>query len=251
MKNLCRLILALFFLVSCASRSMEDEKKIQIGRDTYRIGVEYYNAGNDTAALKNLLEAENFIPDDPYLHNSLGLVYLAKKKYKLAQDQFKTALEIKPDYSDAKNNLGVAYLKQEQWDLAIQCFQEVSENLLYPTPEMPMANIGAVYLRQGRIEKAEVYFKKALEIKPDFLWAIHGLASIYIENGYYDLAIRFLHRSLKKDPGAAILHSDLAKVYEALKEYDKAKKAWTIVIKLVPETSSLGREARQHLFEMN
>lgn len=251
MKNTCWLMLALFLLVSCAAKSMEDDKKTQIGRATQRLGEGYYNAGNYTAALKNLLEAETCIPDDPFVHNSLGLVYLAKKKYKLAQDQFQTALDIRPDYSQARNNLGVSYLKQEKWDPAIRCFETVLESLLYPTPEMPMANLGAVYLRQGKREKAETAFKKASEIRPDFLMAIHGLASVYIENGYYDQAVRFLSRSLKKNPGAAILHSDLAKVYEARREYDNARKAWGIVIKLVPENSPLAREAHKRLFEMN
>ena len=49
----------------------------------------------------------------------------------------------------------------------------------------------------------------------------------------------------------AILYSDMAKVYEALKEFDNAKKYWNIVLKIEPDTSPLAREAQKRLFDLN
>ena len=251
MKNLCYLFFALIFLVSCASKNLNTEHKKEIAIATQRLGEEYYNAGKFTAALKNLLEARKVLHNDPYLHNSLGLVYLAKERYDLAENQFKKALNLKPDYIHAKNNLGAAYLKQKKWNLAIQCFKEVLDNLLYATPEIPLSNLGWAYFHQKMYKTAKKYFRKSLEIRPDFLISIHGLASIYIETGYFSMAVDFLHHVLERKPGAAILHSDLAKVYEVLKDFDKARRSWNIVLKLVPETSSLAREAQKRLFELN
>jgi len=65
------------------------------------------------------------------------------------------------------------------------------------------------------------------------------------------MAIDLLLQSLKKNPDAAILHSDLAKIYESLKEFDNAKKSWNIVLKLEPATSPLAREAQKRLFDLN
>ncbi len=251
MKNLFCLLFVFFFLISCASKNINMENKKETAIAIQRVGEEYYNAGDYTAALKNLLDAYKTIPNDPYLHNSLGLVYMAKDRYNLAENHFKKALELKADYVHAKNNLGAAYLRQEKWDLAIDCFKSVSENLLYATPEIPLSNLGWVYFHQKMYKKSKVYFKKSLEIRPDFLFSIHGIASIYIETGYLAQAIDFLHQALKKNPDAAILHSDLAKVYEALKQFDNAKNSWNIVLKLEPETSPLAREAQKRLFELN
>ncbi|NOX33647.1 MAG: tetratricopeptide repeat protein [Deltaproteobacteria bacterium] len=251
MKRLLYLFFALFLLVSCASNNTDTKKAEEIAAATQRLGEEYYNAGKYTAALKNLLEALKTTPDDPYLHNSLGLTYLAKERYELARNQFKKALELKPDYINAKNNLGAAYLKQKKWNLAIRCFEEVSQNLLYATPEMPLSNLGWAYFNQKMFKKAKSYFLKSLEIRPDFLIAVHGLASIYLKTGYPTQAVDFLHHELQRSPAAAILHSDLAKAYEALKDFDKAKKSWNVVLKLVPETSPLSREAQKRLFRLN
>ena len=96
-----------------------------------------------------------------------------------------------------------------------------------------------------------MYFTQSLEIRPDFLIAIHGIASIYIETRYYSQAIDYLHNELKKNPAAAIIHSDMAKAYEGLKDFDQAKRSWDTVLKLVPETSPLAREAQKRLSMLN
>ena len=251
MKNLICLFFAFFFLISCATKNTDIGNKKEIAVAAQGRGEGYYNSGQYTAALKQLLEAYKTIPNDPYLNNSLGLVYMAKNRDDLAETHFKKALNLKPDYIQAKNHLGATYLRQKKWKLAIQCFEEISENLLYATPEMPLSNLGWVYFHQEMYGKAKTYFEKSLEIRPNFLFAVHGLASIYIETARYTVAKNFLHHALVKNPGAAILHSDLAKVYEALNEFNKAKKSWEVVLKLVPDTSPLARQAEKRLFELN
>ena len=202
MKHLICLFFSLMFLVSCASKNTDIADKKEIAIATQRLGEEYYNAGQYTAALKKLLEAYETLPNDPYLHNSLGLVYLAKGRYDLAEKSFKKALRLKPGYIRAKNNLGATYLKQKKWDEAIQCFEDISENLLYATPEMPLCNLGWAYFHKKMFRKSELYFTKALEIRPHFLYAVHGMASLYIETGAYHEAIAYIHHALEKNPSA-------------------------------------------------
>ena len=251
MKKISCVLFVFLFLISCASKNTDSKKEIEIAMKTRDLGETYYNSGKYTIALKTLLEAYKTIPDDPYLNNSLGLVYLAKKRTGQAEDYFKTALELKPDYVQAKNNLGAVYLKQKKWGAAIKCFKQVADNLLYATPENPLSNLGWAYFHQQMYKQAKRYFQQALDIQPDFLIAIHGIASIYIQTEDYKKAIEFLHYKLKMNPGAAILHSDLAKAYEKIEAYDQAKKSWGVVLKLVPSTSFLAREAQQRLSRFN
>jgi len=251
MKKFICLIFVFLFLISCASKNNSIEKKKEIAKATQRLGEEYYNSGRYSVALKNLLEAYEVIPDDSFLNNSLGLVYLAKERYDLAETHFNKALTLKPSYIDAKNNLGAAYLKQKKWDQAIACFEAVTTSLLYTTPEVPLSNLGWAYFHQRMYAKATLYFNKALEIRPNFLIALHGMASIYIETGHPSQAIELLLRRLEKNPSAAILHSDLAKAYEASNDFTRARQYWKTVLKLVPETSPLAREAQKKLFGYN
>lgn len=243
------ILILIFSLISCASQtqSVTPAEKKDIAVATQRVGEEFYNSGNYALALKNLLEAYKTIPDDPYLNNSLGLVYLSKDRFDLAEYHFKKALENKTDYIDAKNNLGAAYLKQEKWTLAIKCFEEVSDSLTYGFPEIPFSNLGWSYLNQKKYEKAKSYFNTSLQINPNFLNSIHGLASLYIETKAYPQAIDLLKQELKKNPAAAILHVDMAKACEGIKDIQTAKKSWETVLKLAPENSQLYKEAKTKL----
>ena len=212
-------MLCMIMIASCAVHNKPGKGKKQIAIATQLLGEQYYNAGQYTAALKNLLEAYKTIPDDPYLNNSLGLVYLAKDRYELARQKFQRALELKPDYALARNNLGAALLKEKKWEPAIKCFKQVANNLLYATPEIPLSNLGWAYFHQQMYKKAVKYFKKSLELRPGFLVAIHGLATTFIVSGSPESAVRLLTHAIKNNPEAAILYSDAAKAYEALKEF--------------------------------
>lgn len=240
----------LFFLSSCASKNIDTQQEVKIARATMRLGQEYYNAGNYTAALKTLLESQKTIPDDPDLNNSLGLVYLAKERYNLAEEHLKKALKEKKDFIEAKNNLGAVYLKMEKWDTAITYFEEVSRDLLYPSPEIPLSNLGWAYFHQGLYKQSRYYFDEALMNNPEYLVAFHGIASILIQTKQYDKAQEMLHYQLKKQPGAAILHSDLARIYEEIKQYKQARRSWNLVLKLAAPNSSLARDAQKKLLEL-
>ncbi len=237
-------------LFSCAT-SGDSQKKIKIAQAVKKEGDVFQSQGNYTAALTKFLEAEKTIPRDPYLQNSLGLAYMGKKRYELAVGAFQKALALKTDYIEAINNIGAAYLRQKKWDTAISQFQKVLENLIYPTPHYPLNNLGWAYLGKKDFPKAQTYFYKALEEKPWFITASHGLAQVYLRTGQADRAMVYLHKCLRKSPDSAILHSDLALAYEAMGQHRQAIKSWKLVLKLVPDTSSLARKAETRLMKLN
>ncbi|MFH2060135.1 MAG: tetratricopeptide repeat protein [Pseudomonadota bacterium] len=251
MKHPLYLLLLIFVLASCAATDMQRINQKEVALATQQVGEEHYRNGRYTAALKNLLDAQKELSDDPFLHNSLGLVYLAKERADLAQTHFERALELKPDYIQAQNNLGGAYMKLEKWDLAISTYKIVVSSMLYATPEIPLSNLGWAYLNQSMFKQAENYFNQSLDIRPHFINAVHGLATIHIKQGNYSNALVFIHDALKKNPGVAILHADIAETYEALRDDQKAKNAWNVVLKLVPERSPLAKEAQKRLLNLN
>lgn len=250
MKSLITALLSALVFISCAAKTVTPDKEKEIALATLQQGIEFYNTGKHIMALKKLLEAKKTIPENPDLHNSMGLVYLAKERPELAISHFKKAIELNPDLIEAKNNLGAVYLKVEQWEDAIKIFKEISQNLLYATPEISITNLGWAYFYQKKYGAAKDYFLKALDISPNYLVPAHGLVSVYIKTGYQYQAIDFLHRMLKKTPDAAILHSDLAKAYESVYRFEQAKRSWQVVISLEPQTSPLAKEAEKRLFEL-
>ena len=235
------MIMALY-VVSCATANMKVQK--QQGEALRNLGEEYYKQGDYTSALKELLKAEALYPDDAFLQNDLGLTYKAKKRLDLAVKHFKKALEIKPDYAPAKNNLGTVYLDKKEWDTAIKYFKEVSENMLYATPHLAMANLGWAYYNKKQYTLSETYYLKALDLEPKFINAQRGLGLTYIALGRIDEAVEILEGAVKDYPKVALLYDDLAKVYVLSHNDDKALDAYHKVIELAPD-SAMAREAEK------
>ncbi|MFO7749012.1 MAG: tetratricopeptide repeat protein [Desulfobacteraceae bacterium] len=245
MKKRLTVICLIMLLSSCAATTDLKHQK-EIARATKDLGEAYLSQGNYTAALKELLTAEKTIPDDPYLQNDLGLAYIAKKRPGLAESHFKRAVTLKPDYIPAKNNLGSAYLKQKKWDEAIDCFESITGELLYATPEKPFCNLGWAYLGKKAYRQAKENFAKAIDIRPGFINAIHGIAVTNLATRQAHLSVELLEKTVADRQGIAILHYDLAKTYEALDRHRAAKKQWRAVMELSPD-SDLAKEAKRHL----
>ena len=234
-------IMALYF-VSCATANMDVQK--QQGEALRNLGEEYYKQGDYTSALKELLKAEALYPDDAFLQNDLGLTYKAKKRLDLAAKHFKKALEIKPDYAPAKNNLGTVYLDKKEWDTAIKYFKEVSENMLYATPHIALANLGWAYHNKKEFTLSETYYLKALDLDPKFINAQRGLGLTYIAMGRSNEAKEILEKAVKDYPKFVPLYDDLAKVYVISHDYEKALDAYHKVIELDPG-SAMAMEAEK------
>ncbi|MBW2406036.1 MAG: tetratricopeptide repeat protein [Deltaproteobacteria bacterium] len=236
------LTLTAFCVVSCATANIKVQK--QQGEALRNLGEEYYRQGDYTSALREFLKSEELYPDDPFLQNDLGLTYKAKKRLDLAAKHFKKALEIKPDYAPAKNNLGTVYLDKKEWDTAIKYFKEVSENMLYATPHLALANLGWAYYNKKDYTLSETYYLKALDVEPKFVNAQRGLGLTYIAMGRIDEAVDILERAVKSYPNFVLLYDDLAKVYVLSYDYEKALDAYYKVIELAPG-SAMAREAEK------
>ncbi|MCP4722498.1 MAG: tetratricopeptide repeat protein [Desulfobacteraceae bacterium] len=249
MKNLLIFILFSFIISSCVTAA-DLKKQNNIAQTIKKEGDVFQAQGDYTKALGKLLEAEKLIPENPYLQNSLGLTYMSKERNDLAVKSFQNALTLKPDYIEALNNLGAVYLRQKKWEIAIECFKKALDNLLYLTPQYPLSNIGWAYLGRKKFHLAETYFQKALDEQPWFLPASHGLAQVYLQTGQLDQAMDYLHKCLQRNPDIAILHSDQAEAYEKKGFKQQAIKSYQLVLKLVPERSSLAKKAENRLSEL-
>jgi len=138
-------------------------------------------------------------PGDHHLYAGLGGAYEAHQNWQQAQDAYKKALEIQPDYSLAANNLayvmlehggnvnvalslaqtarkglpneafsadtlGWAYYKQGVYNAAIETLQEaVTANPINPTYHY---HLGLAYQKSNNVPMAKKEFATALKLNP-------------------------------------------------------------------------------------
>jgi type IV pilus assembly protein PilF len=170
----CFVLLVAF--ASCTTMSEEHKKKE--GEAYRRVGEAYLQQGNLVQAMKEFQKAEAKYPDDHELQYDLGLIYFYRERYDEAISHYQKAVAIKEDFGPALNSLGNAYAAKKDWDKAIYYYDKVIGDVLYGTPHFALAGLGYAYYNKGELERSEKYYVEALEIKPEFVKALRGLAKL-------------------------------------------------------------------------
>jgi len=233
-------------LLSCTTQNVEEQKAQ--AEAIRNLGEAYLRQGKYRIALKEFKKAESLHPDDPFLHDDIGLAYYYLGEQDLAILHFKKALGIKDDYTPARNNLGNAYAEKKEWDKAIEQYKIVTSDLLYGTPHFPLSNLGVVYYEIQEYGLSAQYYLKALEIKPDFVQALYGLAKTYMAMDRVPDAIAKLEKAVGISPDSTVLYFELAGAYALNRDYTKALSAYHKVVELDPNSTLADRaliEARK------
>lgn len=104
-------------------------------------------------------------PLSPRSHNNMGDIYGSEGNIEGAIREFKTAIELRPDYADATHNLANVYQAQGNFSEAVKYYQRAIS--LKPDLFESRFNLGIIYLNNNEIELAIEELGKAQEIRPD------------------------------------------------------------------------------------
>ena len=96
-------------------------------------------------------------------------------------------------------------------NVAIRFFKKAIE--IDPNYLESYINIGLLYNKEGDTKKAISYFEKAIAVDPDFTKAHYNLGVIYAKKGKLDKAISEFKRCISIDPDYAEVYSQLGTVY--------------------------------------
>lgn len=108
-----------------------------------------------------------------------------------------------------------------------------------------LSNVGMVYYKQSRPQKAIFYLQPATEINPLSIEAHNNLANIYGETGQQGLAITQYQKALKADPNNVPTLFNLGLTYVALANSDQAIQAFLQVTQIDPSFAKAHRQLIQ------
>jgi type IV pilus assembly protein PilF len=181
----------------------------------FLLGADYFQKGLVGPALEELLKAVELNPRNPDAHNLLGLIFLRKAaeseelsmraqclkgeelrlekdsmdgQFKKAEEQFKTAVDIKPAFSEALNNLAVVAIHFGRYDEAISLEEKALANIIYREPFAAQGNLGLAYLNKSDLARAGQALRQALFEQPAFCVGRYRLAKVYYEAKEYERA---------------------------------------------------------------
>ncbi len=141
-----------------------------------------------------------------------GNIYLAEKDFKKAQDYFEKAIETDPNMLAPYVSLAKIYVQEKKIDQAVSQYEAILKK--QPKYLAGYMALGTIYDQKGDGQKAEIYYRKALEVKKDFAPAANNLAWNLLERGgNIDEALGFAQLAKEQMPKSGAVMDTLGWVY--------------------------------------
>ncbi|MBI5914649.1 MAG: tetratricopeptide repeat protein [Bacteroidetes bacterium] len=157
-------------------------------------------------AVGHLMEAIKIHPGykNPFL--ILGNAYNYLQQYEASVQAYQQALQLDPDYAEARNNLGITYrdagryFGEQKGDVnkAMEYLTKAYE--LRPDEYETLRLLGVANGVSGNGPKAIEFFTKALQMEPNNAAAHYNLGSAYFNSGQPEKGQEFLQKARQINP---------------------------------------------------
>ena len=167
------------------------------------------------------------------IQNNLGIAMLRAGRVSEAVENFKSVLEINPDFVDARINLGNTLFQAGQAEAAIEQIRQA----LASKPDSAAAhfNLGKIFARLGRTQDAVDEFEQAARLKPDFPDAHLYLGDIFFADGRTDQAIERYRQAVRLKPELWAARSGLATALAKIGDLQQAVEQLHEALRINPD----------------
>jgi type IV pilus assembly protein PilF len=193
--------------VACSSRrsgphaatpDRQSDSEYDLARDAFLTRHE------PRTALGHALKAVELNDENADAAHFVALLYLyfcaagnADCRLEDAERYVRMALKHKDDFREARNTLGVVLVHQKKYDEAIAVLEQLTKDILYPTPETAWGNLGWAYLTKGDAAGAIDALQRAIALQPDFCVGNFRLGLAFEKKGDVRAARDALTRALE------------------------------------------------------
>jgi len=202
------LVLAAVLSSACVTSTTTGSVKaetsdVEASRSYYQLGARYYRNQKYEFARDRLERAIELNPRNAQAHSTLALTYVELDNLRLATEHFDRSVRLAPNNVDVRNAYAVFLCQQRRFDEAEEQFARslsIPEN---DDPEIMLTNAGVCVSQKPDAQRAEAYFRKALEHKPAYGEALLQMALLKREAGDNLAARGFIQRFLATNSATA------------------------------------------------
>ena len=222
--------------------------------DLIKLGESLFEKGDIKGSRSKFIDALSLAPEDPQLHNRLGMLEMSQGNSKKAQiyytkacelapevsryhmrlgdsfqrlGQFEHAiqsyarsLELEPKNAPAWNNRGFANFNINRWDEALRCYDESMRS--DPSYAVAWYNYGYTLQLSGRLNDSKDYYQRAVELDPEDKIAWNNLANVHYNQGQYERSIEIYKKSLELDSEYVIAINNIGNALDHLHRYEES-----------------------------
>ncbi|KGE04866.1 tetratricopeptide repeat protein [Pseudohaliea rubra] len=198
--------------------------------------VEALRRSNPSAARSEVTRLCRLHPQQPALHNFLGVLLSEAGEAAAAAEAFQRALTLEPGFTEALNNLASVLGRLRRNDEALACFEALLERIK-DDPELHF-NYGNTLLHAGQLHKACSAFAEALQLRPFYPQAHNNLGNALQALGERDQAIASYENAVALDPDALDARRNLASALYRAERYASAEAEYRAVLERHPGDAS-------------
>ena len=158
------------------------------------LAAQYYERAQLGIALDELRQALQAESDYAPAYNVRGLVHMALREDKEAEEDFQHSLRLDGKSPETHNNYGWFLCQHGREHESVKMFLAALKDPLYATPEKAYLNAGICSQKAGELKDTEEFLKKAVLIRPDFPEAALALAELNFAKGDYAAAKSYFLR---------------------------------------------------------
>ena len=261
MKNIILILGFGLFFTSCAWFTPEPKEEMSedIRAEEMRLakadnlvsdGIKFYQAGNDSFAVKAWRESLDINPYDAEVYNFIGISLHRMDKIEEALDAFQTAVQIRADYYQAYNNVGYMLFLLGRYEEALNVFntcltiepdyepavknkdltqQVFSGNLSRTAFEFAEEASG----EQDALRQIDDY-RKVIKIDSTYIMAQNNLGVAYYYEGKIDSAYFHIRKALEIKSDYPEGLNNMAYLYKVEENYELAIKLFLKALMLKP-----------------
>lgn len=175
------LLIASALLAGCVTTSdtVSDASLREAARYNVQLGIEYLNQGRRELAMEKLQRAAEQDPRSAEVRMWLAYAYNHYGDADRADEHYRRALRLDDDNPELRNNYGAFLCQHGRLAEAERHFVAAARNGEYSTPEVAWTNAGICAEREPDLDKAERYYREALNVDSrheDALWQMAQLA---------------------------------------------------------------------------
>jgi tetratricopeptide (TPR) repeat protein len=155
------------------------EFKPQSPEDCLQQAIEYEDAQDWSSAIHVYRSMQLAFGPSADLCFQIGELLYRGGELAAARERYSMAVELDPEFLEARANLGCVLMELEQWDLALAAFEGALN--LHPDYADVLFHAASTCEKLGRVNSAQDYWQRFLKAAPNSPWAPYAAAKVHRE----------------------------------------------------------------------
>jgi Tfp pilus assembly protein PilF len=248
---LCGALIALFAASGCATNGNDPEleHRLKQAKSRFEIGIDHLDNGRYALGLREFLAAESLDPQNARIQVALAEAYMHQGKAEEAEAHLLRALDIYPQFHDARLNLSALYLVNGRDAQAAIEARILVDDPTFPGTWRALTNLGLAELAQANRAEARQHLELAVEYNRSYWPALLALGILEKQEGRFLEAISYFRRALDQKPGPsarAEVNYRLGEIYVGLGKHEEAVGHLMTAVAQTPD-GEWGRKSEEYL----